>query len=247
MMRDTLLAIRSTLFSIPAIVIATMVAAVIAVPAITDRRFLATVRRFWARVLLRCAFVNLRAEGARHISSTNTCIICCNHQSYIDPPALLAVLPGGMRFVAKQSLFRIPFLGWGMKVAGDIAIDRDTPRAAARSLAQAAALARSGVSLVIFPEGGRSLDGRLQPFYSGAFRLAIEAQVPIVPAAIRGTRDVLRPGSLLIRGGDVQLTFGAPISPEGMTKRDQAALERRVEDAIRMMLENRRRDSARKS
>jgi 1-acyl-sn-glycerol-3-phosphate acyltransferase len=255
MFRNAIRWFRSTFVSIPLIVLATVAAASCAwiiawrAPRQTRQRVTEYCKRTWARFVLAVGFVRVAAHGLESIDpardpspdlardSARPYIFCANHLSYLDAPLLIATLPVSVRFLAKKSLFAIPFLGWGMRLEGDIAIDRDNPRAAARSLSVAAGRVRAGTSLVIFPEGGRSLDGELQPFLSGAFRLAIEAQVPLIPIAIRGTREALRPGSLFLRGGPVNIALGAAIPTQGLAAKDQDALAARVERSIRNMLD----------
>jgi 1-acyl-sn-glycerol-3-phosphate acyltransferase len=237
MFRDALLWIRTALISIPAIVLATVAAATLALFAAANAGAVQAIRLVWARAVLAAAFVRVRVEGANLAAPASPRIYCANHLSYLDPPVLIATLPTGVRVVAKKSLFRVPFLGWGMWLAGDISLDRDDPRVAARSLAQAAERVRRGQSLLIFPEGGRSPDGAMQPFLSGAFRLAIAAGAPVVPVAISGTRRALRPGSLLLRGGEVRITFGEPVPAAGLARREHDALREQVERSIRRMLE----------
>jgi 1-acyl-sn-glycerol-3-phosphate acyltransferase len=195
-------------------------------------------KRGWARFLLAVSFVRVSVQGRENLDGSRTCIFCANHLSYLDPPLLLACLETPVRFLAKKSLFGIPFLGWAMRGEGDVPIDRENPRAAARSLARAAALVRQGTSLVVFPEGGRSRDGTLQPFLSGAFRIAIRSQTPVVPIAIRGTREALRPGSLHFRGGHVQVAIGKPISTHELSAADQDTLSIAVREKIQPMLED---------
>ena len=231
--------LRSIFISIPLIVLGTIAAATLGIAAslvISKSPALDSIKKTWARWILAVAFVSIRVRGRENIASDRTVLYCSNHLSYLDPPALIVALGNPVRFLAKVSLFRVPFLGWAMRREGDIPIEKDHPRAAARSLERAAQAARSGTSFVVFPEGGRSLDGKLQPFLSGAFRLAIEAQVPVVPIGIRGSREALRPGSLLIRGGAVSVVIGEPVATDGLTSRDQEALTRRVEQAIQALL-----------
>ncbi|MBI4479074.1 MAG: 1-acyl-sn-glycerol-3-phosphate acyltransferase [Acidobacteria bacterium] len=231
--------LRSIFISIPWIVLGTIAAATLGIAALLvmpKSPALDRIKKTWARWILAVAFVSIRVRGSENIASDRTVLYCSNHLSYLDPPALIVALGNPVRFLAKVSLFRVPFLGWAMRCEGDIPIERDHPRAAVRSLDRAAQAARGGTSFVVFPEGGRSLDGKSQPFLSGAFRLAIEAQVPVVPIAIRGSREALRPGSLLIRGGTVQIGIGKPIPTDGLTGRDQEALSRRVEQVIQAML-----------
>jgi 1-acyl-sn-glycerol-3-phosphate acyltransferase len=235
MLRDTLLWIRSIFFSTPVVILITVAATLLALVAVPSPRAVHAIRRRWAQLLLAAAFVRIVSERCGAGPSTNGCIICCNHLSYLDPPVISAVFDRPLTFIAKRSLFSVPFLGWGMRIAGDIVLDRDNPRAAMRSLKEAAAAVQAGKSLVIFPEGGRSPDGTLQPFFSGAFRMAVEAQAAVIPVAIDGTREALRPGSLLLRGGSVRVAVGKPINTQGLTKANQNQLSNQVESTIRSL------------
>jgi len=231
--------LRSTFISIPLIVLGTLVATTLGIAAsfaFPKSNLPDGIKRAWALWILAAGFVRLTVKGRKNIPPHSTILFCSNHLSYFDPPALVVAIGQPVRFLAKESLFRIPLFGWAMRRAGDIPIAKENPRSAARSLARAAEVARAGTSLVVFPEGGRSLDGDLQPLLSGAFRLAIRAQAPVVPIAIRGSREVLRPGSLFLHGGTIEIVIGEPIPTFGLTARDQDVLSTSVETAIRSML-----------
>lgn len=241
MLRDAFTWARSFLFTIPLILVATVTATALGLAAalLAPRgRLLESCKRGWARILLGVSFVHISVQGRENLDGSRAHIFCANHLSYLDPPALLASLRTPVRFLAKQSLFHVPFLGWAMRGEGDIPIDRENPRAAARSLASAVASVRRGTSLVVFPEGGRSRDGTLQPFLGGAFRIAIQAEAPVVPVAIRGTREALRPGSLHVRGGRVRVIIGQPIPTQGLSASDQDRLAAGVRERIQQMLES---------
>ena len=240
MLSNALRWIRSLLVSIPGILLATAALgtlALVCLPLDRRGRRRERCRRLWARLIVVASFVRITVRGLEKLDPVRTCVFCANHQSYMDPPIVIAALGRPVRFLAKKSLFSIPFLGWGMRLVGDVPVDRENARAAARSLRRAADLVRGGVSLVVFSEGGRSLDGTLQPFLSGAFRLAIDAGVPVVPLAILGTREVLAPGSIHIRGGSAQVIVGSPIPTEGVSRKDRGALAGQVRQIIRRMLE----------
>ena len=138
-------------------------------------------------------------------------VLCVNHQSHMDIPIVLAALPIQFRFAAKKELFRIPFLGWHLRRSGHVPIDRENPRAAIRSLSQAARAIQSGTPVVIFPEGGTSRDGSIKPFKGGGFMLATRSGAEAVPVTIRGSRAVLKPGTYHARGGIVEIVIGQPI------------------------------------
>lgn len=248
MLRTTLRWIRSFLFSIPLILVFTITLGTVGVlSSLLDRqgRILASCKRLWARLILGVSFVRVTVSGLSKIDPSQRYVFCSNHLSYLDPPVVLASLEKPVCFLAKQSLFSIPFLGWAMRRAGDVPLDRENPRRATRSLQMAVARIRQGVSVIVFPEGTRSLSRQLQPFLSGAFRLAIEAQVPVAPVAIGGTREALPPGSLCLRGGRVQLMVGEPIPTQGLTKRDRDHLAAQTRERIEKMLRELTPDASR--
>src|SRR5437867_438284 len=149
--------------------------------------------RIWSRMILWTARVRVRVTGLEHIRPGVPYVLCVNHQSHMDIPIVLAALPIQFRFAAKKELFRIPFLGWHLRRSGHVPIDRENPRAAIRSLSQAARTIQSGTPVVIFPEGGTSQDGSIHPFKGGGFMLATRSGTEAVPVAIRGSRQVLPP------------------------------------------------------
>jgi 1-acyl-sn-glycerol-3-phosphate acyltransferase len=149
--------------------------------------------------------------GIEHAAGTAPRVFLANHASNLDIWALVPVLPVTTRFVSKRSIFWIPVLGQAMALAGFIAIDRKDRASAIRSLGRAADKVRDGASVILFPEGTRSRDGRLGRFKRGAFHLALDAGVPVVPVAISGAYQVLRRRSIVVRPGPVRVTFGPPI------------------------------------
>jgi 1-acyl-sn-glycerol-3-phosphate acyltransferase len=150
-------------------------------------------------------------SGLEHADGVAPRIFLANHLSALDIWVLAAVLPVTTRFVSKRTIFWIPVLGQAMAVAGFIPIDRQDRASAIRSLSSAAGPIRSGASVILFPEGTRSRDGRLARFKRGAFHLALDAGVPVVPVAIAGTFQVIRPRSIIVRPGPVHVTFAPPI------------------------------------
>jgi 1-acyl-sn-glycerol-3-phosphate acyltransferase len=231
--------LRSTFFSIPLILAGTVAAATLGLAVAVvrpDSSIADRIKRWWARWIMAVSFSPVMVEGREHLPSGGAALYCANHLSYLDPPALIVATNLPVRFLAKESLFRIPFLGWAMRREGDISIDRDNARAAAASLEPAAEALRGGMSLIAFPEGTRSPDGALQTFLSGAFRLVLRAQVPVIPVAIAGSRDALRPGSLFLRGGPIRVRFAAPILPGDTSRHGHEELSRRVQQEISRMV-----------
>ena len=157
-----------------------------------------------------------------------------NHTSLFDPPLMISTLPCRPVFVAKRELARIPFLGWVIWLARFIFIDRENRPAARRSLREATARIRAGQAIVAFPEGTRSRDGRLLPFKKGAFALAFEAGVPVVPFAIQGGPAILPKGTWRVRGGPYRIRLGTPLESGAFA--DSDALREAAESAVRELL-----------
>jgi 1-acyl-sn-glycerol-3-phosphate acyltransferase len=173
------------------------------------------IARLWARILLAVSGARVRVEGLEKLQKDTPYVLVANHSSYMDIPAVLQI-PLQIRFFAKQGLFRIPLLGGHLRRAGHLPVVRENPRASLKSLTAAARLIRQrGVSVVLFPEGGRSPDV-LREFKEGAAYLAIKAGVPAVPIGITGTRQVLPMGSIHVRPHAVTVRIGDPISTAGM-------------------------------
>ncbi|MBP7868089.1 MAG: 1-acyl-sn-glycerol-3-phosphate acyltransferase [Acidobacteria bacterium] len=193
--------------------------------------------RLWARFILRVSGVRWRAEGLGRLPADRPCILMSNHQSNMDIPILLTALPIPFRFLAKESLFRIPFLGWYLRRCRHIPIHREDPRKAVRSLRDAAEKIRGGVSVLVFPEGTRSEDGHLQEFKKGGFLLGTFSGALLVPVAIAGSRQVLPKGSSDLRSGKVSLAVGEPLDAAGASSRDADRLmdemRRRIEETFR--------------
>ncbi|HSM74183.1 MAG TPA: lysophospholipid acyltransferase family protein, partial [Desulfobacterales bacterium] len=137
--------------------------------------------RIWGRSSLAASGIQVRVTGMENIDPAKSYIYMSNHQSNFDIPVLLAFLKVQFRWLAKEELFKIPFFGYAMQRVGYISINRSDRRSAFQSLKRAAEIIRGGVSVMIFPEGTRSLDGRIRPFKKGGFILALDAGVPIVP------------------------------------------------------------------
>lgn len=172
-----------------------------------------------------------RVEGEVPSYRPTRTVVVSNHQSQGDP-FLISGLPWEMKWLGKKELFKIPFVGWSMVLAGDIALNRGQRDSAKGAMAKCAEYLRRGMPVMIFPEGTRSRDGNLLPFKAGAFRLAIEEQADILPLAVAGTRYALPKGSWKVGRSNAAVTVGAPISTEGLTLDDLDALMARTRAAI---------------
>jgi 1-acyl-sn-glycerol-3-phosphate acyltransferase len=188
--------------------------------------------RLWGRSILAASGIRVRVTGMENIDPAKSYIYMSNHQSNFDIPVLLAFLKVQFRWLAKEELFKIPFFGYAMQRVGYISINRSDRRSAFQSLKRAAEIIRGGVSVMIFPEGTRSLDGRIRPFKKGGFILALDAGVPIVPVVIRGTRSIMPKERLRIRPGRVTLEILAPIDTTAYARKNKDDLIAAVRRAI---------------
>jgi 1-acyl-sn-glycerol-3-phosphate acyltransferase len=181
-------------------------------------------------------FSGVRLEvGYSDESLSEGCFIyMSNHQSLYDIPALIASLPGQTRFLAKDSLFRIPIFGWALKAGGFISIDRENRSKAQESFHSAVARLHEGCSTLVFPEGTRSLDGMLKPFERGGFLLALKSGLPIVPVGIVGSVAIRRRDSYVVRPGRIELHYGRPIRVEEFGVRGKREL---IEEVRRQIAE----------
>jgi 1-acyl-sn-glycerol-3-phosphate acyltransferase len=188
--------------------------------------------RVWSWLILKTSGIRVRVEGLEYVHPDEAAIYCVNHQSAMDIPVLYANLPVQFRFVAKRSLFNLPFMGWHMRRSGHIPVDRDRPREAMKSMKKVAQEIREGKSVLLFPEGHRSRNGQLLPFKAGGFYIAILARVPIVPVTVNGTPYVLKPDTYHVRAGQTEIIVHPAISTQGLTLHDVDTLSQKVKDAI---------------
>jgi 1-acyl-sn-glycerol-3-phosphate acyltransferase len=189
-------------------------------------------RDYWAPGMLWLSGAQLRVEGSPAALADRPAIYVMNHQSSLDIPAAFAVLPVDLRFIAKHTLRRVPFLGWFMSWTGMVFVDRSNSTQAVGTLNAAAERVRGGISLLAYPEGTRSRDGSILPFKKGPFVLALQAGVPIVPIAIAGSRECMPAHLRPFRPGVVRMAIGEPISTAEMTMGQRDELVRRARDAV---------------
>lgn len=173
----------------------------------------------------------IHIEGERSVDPRCPYVMVCNHQSIADIP-IISCLPWEMKWIAKAELLKLPILGWMMRWVGDIPVDRDSRSSGARVLVAARQYLRDRCSVIFFPEGTRSRDGRLFPFSDGAFRLAIKAQVPILPLVLDGTHGALPKNSWKFGAVSVKLRVLAPVQTSGLQAGDAPALRERIRSVI---------------
>ncbi len=230
---------RTVFFLIPSIAVYTVVLGTLSVASMAlDRRgfFAHGCARAWSWLILATTGVSVESKGVERLTPGRTYIFVSNHQSIYDIPIVFTSLPFQVRIIAKQSLGKFPFLGWHLRRTGHLLVDRRNPDQ--RSImGQWSQLVSKGLSLIIFPEGTRSVDGRVARFKAGAFLLAIQTGLPIVPVSISGSRHVMLKNRLMVQPGKVEFAVGDPIETAG---RYEATIEdaRRLADEARLQVKS---------
>lgn len=193
----------------------------------------ARLAQLWAKTLLTSSGIKVIVEGLEHIDPAGSYIFIANHLSYIDTPTILANIPVQFRFLAKLGLFQIPLLGGHLKRGGHIPVPRSDPRGSIRTMQTAAeVIQKKKISLLVFPEGGRSHDGVLQTFKEGGAYIAIKAGVPVVPIVLIGTQIVLPYGGGIVESGTVKLRILKPITTYNLTLKDRGSLTQELRKLI---------------
>jgi len=189
--------------------------------------------RLWSALILWMFGIKVRTRGADLLDPSKHYIYVSNHASALDIPAVVVGIPDDIRFVLKKELTRVPIWGWALKYGHYITIDRSNARDALRSLHEAAERMRHGASVILFGEGTRTRDGKLQSLKRGAFALAMKAGIPVVPVTINNTFKILPKGSLRVNPADIEIVFDKPISIQGIEGRDgEERLMKQVQEAI---------------
>lgn len=177
----------------------------------------------WARIFCWLSLVRVSVTGRDNIDPRTSYVFVANHQGAYDIFAIYGYLGHNFRWMMKKSLERIPFVGYSCKVSGHIYVDNSTPSATARTMATAERQLSGGMSVVVFPEGSRSRSGKMHAFRRGAFKLATEFSLPVVPITIDGAYSVMPRGSVLPRPGKIRLTIHRPIEASADTGRHELA------------------------
>lgn len=218
----------------PLAVILTVVGAVLAIPValVSPRAANLYVAVSWCRILTRLTPARVEIEGMEHVDPRQSYVVVANHQSQFDIPLIYGYCGLDLRWVMKAELNKIPFIASGCRAIGHIFIDRANPAQARDAINHAVARLQPGTGVLFFAEGTRSRSGQLLPFKKGAFRVAVDQQLPILPMTVSGTRDVLPPGTLRLRPGTVRLRIHPPVAVAGLRTGDIEALRVDVRDRI---------------
>lgn len=185
------------------------------------------VAQVWAGCLLRIAGSPVLVEHGDRLLE-GPAVYAANHLSYMDTPVLFAKMPFQFRILAKQSLWKVPFIGWHLRRSGQVPVDQSSARASISSLGRGVSALRSGMPLVVFPEGGRTPDGEVQSFLAGAAFMAIRAQVPLVPVTLVGTYELLPMHVYHLAPRPLRMIVGEPIATAGLTTRDADMLTQQL-------------------
>ncbi|MBH00153.1 MAG: 1-acyl-sn-glycerol-3-phosphate acyltransferase [Solibacterales bacterium] len=191
--------------------------------------------RTWAWLILRTTGVQVDVEGLERLTPGRTYVFVSNHQSIYDIPVIFSSIPYQLRIIAKRSLGRIPFLGWHLRRTGHMLVDRTRPGKAV--FGWASRLTSGGLSLIVFPEGTRSLDGKVGRFKGGSFHLALEAGISVVPVSIIESRHIMLKGRLMVQPGKVKLLVHEPIETASLANVDPREFAEQVRETVRKYVE----------
>lgn len=197
-----------------------------------DGSILHAFARAWAWLTMKSIFSPMRIIGLDQIDTSKPHVYAVNHASALDIPALYAYLPFQFRILHKKELLSYPIVGWHLKRSGQVCVDQQNPARSVGQIKSALRTLKKGMPLVIFPEGGRTSDGRVQSFLPGAFFLAIKAQVDIVPVALRGMYELLPMDTYHIKPRPLEMRVGQPIPTAGLHMKDMEQLSERVRKEI---------------
>jgi 1-acyl-sn-glycerol-3-phosphate acyltransferase len=188
--------------------------------------------RWWSRILLTAAGARVRVIHPERLARDRAFVVAPNHSSFFDIPVLFSTMPRAIGFLAKRTLFRLPFMGWAMAAAGFVPVDRGERGRTVATIDAALRRLERGRWLVVFPEETRTRTGDLLPFKAGAALLAIRSGRPILPVGIVGTLGIERRGEFTITPSRVAVAIGEPIEVDGRTAADRAEITSRLREAV---------------
>ncbi len=188
--------------------------------------------KLWARGILGAAGVKVQVQGLENLILDSPQILASNHQGFFDIFALFAYIPIRFGWITKKELFWIPIFGYAMKRFGNIRVDRSNKEKAREGLRVAARKIQEGQSIIIFPEGTRSLDGKLLPFKKGCFHLAEASGEPVVPISISGSFEIMSKRSFRVKPGTIHLVIGKPMRVQGAHENSRNAFTEQLRQTI---------------
>lgn len=197
-----------------------------------DGSILHAFARNWSKLIMKTIFSPVHVTGLEKIDTSRTYVYAVNHASALDIPVLYASLPFQFRIVHKKELLSYPVIGWHLKRSGQVCVDQQNPSHSVGQIKSAVRTLKKGMPLVIFPEGGRTADGHIQPFLAGAFFMAIKANVDIVPIALIGTYELLPMDTFHIKSRPLEMRVGTPISTSEWTLRNLQGLSAKVQQEV---------------
>jgi len=193
------------------------------------------IAQVWARTVLRIALSPVQIIGTENLRRCPVAVYTCNHLSYMDTPVLFGNLPFQFRILARHDLWKIPFIGWHLNRSGQVPVDASSLRSSVASLNRGVAALKSGMPLLVFPDGTRASDGQIHEFLGGSAWMAIRAGVPIVPIALVGTYELMPIHVYHLTPRPLMMVVGEPIETAGCSTKDADAITRRVFDSITAM------------
>ena len=203
--------------------------------------------RNWSKLIMRTIVSPVRITGLEKIDASRTYVYAVNHASALDIPVLYASLPFQFRIVHKKELLAYPVIGWHLKRSGQVCVDQQNPSHSVGQIKSAVRTLKKGMPLVIFPEGGRTADGHIQPFLAGAFFMAIKANVAIVPIALVGTYELLPMDTFHIKSRPLEMRVGNPIPTSGLTLRNLESLSARVQQEVQKLYDGSAQEASSKT
>lgn len=227
-----LVTIAKIIFLLP-ITLVFSVWALMAVPFDREGKYFRLSPWLWSKCILWTFGIKVAVRGYEYVDARKSYVFVSNHASMFDIPTVVVALQGNVNIVFKKELTRVPIWGWALRYGHFIMIDRSNPRDAIASIERAVKSIREGHSVILFPEGTRTRDGKMQPFKRGAFLLAVKAGVPVVPVTINNTFGILPKGSLKVKPTDISVILGKPILTEGLNgKSSELELMEQVHNAV---------------
>jgi 1-acyl-sn-glycerol-3-phosphate acyltransferase len=225
--------LRTVFFLIPAVSLYTIVLGTLSLLSTLvdpDGNVAHKCARAWSWLILKTTGVEVTVQGLERLDPSRSYVFAANHQSIYDIPILFASIPFQLRIISKASLGRIPFMGWHLRRTGHVLVDRSKPGASV--VKKMARLAAAGHSLIVFPEGTRSIDGSVARFKGGPFVIALQAGLPVVPLSLVGSRHVMFKGELMVRPGRVTLIVHDPIDTAGVPRESAREFATSVHDVV---------------